>query len=140
MNKRAKLLFISALILLGSIGYLCFYFYTKPASQIVTSDADIQVTSENMVSSFAADEGEANAIYLERTVEVEGVVKEITFKNERYTIFLQGQNDFSSVICDIHPSRIEGIKELKQGERVILKGVCKGYLMDVIMLNCVLLN
>ena len=43
----------------------------------------------------------------------------------------------SFVMCDMSPISGTKINELTKGDTIALRGVCKGYLLDVIMLNCI---
>jgi len=141
MDSKRKIVIIISILLLGGTGFFYFSYYNKPNTiEIRNVKTEHSVTSESIVASFTSDETLANTIYLEKTVEVEGVIKDITFLNNRYTIILQGENEFSCLLCDMLPHEINAVKKLRQGQTVKLKGVCKGYLMDVIMLNCALLN
>ena len=101
---------------------------------------EVEISSDTLLALFQADEPLANATYVQKTIEVQGVVKEITETNNRYSVLLQSKNDSSHVICDMAPIKIRELKKLKAGQSVRLKGICKGFLMDVIMLNCVLVN
>ena len=79
-----------------------------------------------------------NRTYVNKVIEVSGVIKDISLLNDRYTVFLKSET-FSKnfVMCDMSPSgKIQG-DQLTIGDSITLKGVCKGYLLDVIMLNCI---
>ena len=102
--------------------------------------ADITISSEELVSSFMVDERSANSMYRGKVIEVEGIVKDVTFLNNRNTVFLYGDNKYSSVICDMFPNQESEIKDLKKGQKIKIKGVCKGFLKDAILLNCMLIN
>jgi len=99
-----------------------------------------KISSYQLVSEFIANEEKANEIYKDKRVEVEGVIQEINALNQRNTIFLVGKQSSSSVLCDFNYNRVEEIKRLRKGQRIKLKGVCKGFLNDVILLNCTLIN
>ena len=101
---------------------------------------DIQVDSKKLLSSFMDDEVSANFTYVEKTLEVVGIVEKISTLNNRHTIFLQGEDEQAFVICDMEPTEIDKIKTITPGQTVRLKGVCKGFLMDAIFLHCVLLD
>jgi len=127
-----------ALLLVGML----FIIYTKPARVEVSIVENYnQVAIEDLIQGFQVDEQKANKTYIEKVIEVEGVVKEISFMNNRHTVLLKS-NSFSQsfVMCDMSPLQNNTINELVQGDTVVLRGVCKGYLLDVIMLNCIPIN
>lgn len=137
-KKSFVLLIFSIMILILGV-YLYKVFYANSAIDMQSTPAEIQISSEKLISSFMTDEDLANSKYVQKTLEVKGIVREITFKNDRYTVFLQGGNEFC-IICDMQADQIENIRGIEPGQEVFLKGVCKGFLMDAILLNCILLN
>ena len=93
---------------------------------------------DELIAFFQRNELQANATYVNKVIEVSGVIKDISLLNDRYTVFLKSET-FSKnfVMCDMSPSgKIQG-DQLTIGDSITLKGVCKGYLLDVIMLNCI---
>ncbi|RKM87649.1 hypothetical protein D7036_24990, partial [Aquimarina sp. BL5] len=56
------------------------------------------------------------------------------------TVILYGDNKYSGVLCDMQSDQTVGIRKLKKGQKIMLKGVCKGFLKDAILLNCMLIN
>ena len=133
---------VSAVILLGVI--FCSFFvvktYNKPPVNINEVNTEVSISSEKLLTTFNTNEISANSEYVEKVITVNGNIKKITYLNDRYTILLQGENDLSHVMCDMSLSEIDQIRKLKKGESITIKGICKGYLMDVIMLNCILVN
>lgn len=137
-NKGFAAIFLMGCILLG--GYVFVTFLVEPNRDTSRARTEVRISSENLVSSFLADERSANTSYVEKTIEVQGIVREITFINDHYTVFLHGGDELACLMCDMQTDQLERVKELKPGQKVLLKGVCKGFLMDAILLNCVLIN
>ncbi|WP_350284459.1 hypothetical protein [uncultured Croceitalea sp.] len=131
---------LSILLLIVSI-YSCYTILNeRPFSEdIISSSSEIAISSEGLLQDFLEDEQEANATYVEKIIEVEGKVKEVTFLNDRYTVLLHSGTNMAYVMCDMRTEQAALVKELKEGDVVRLKGIFKGFLMDAIMLNCVLL-
>ncbi|RKN05057.1 hypothetical protein D7035_21570, partial [Aquimarina sp. AD1] len=114
--------------------------YNTSHIDINNVSTEISTDSQKLTASFINDENDANLIYKDKIVEVIGVVKEVTFLNDRNTIVLEGDNKNSSVLCDMQSDQFKMVKNLKKGQKIELKGVCKGFLKDVILLNCMLIN
>ncbi|MEO1013152.1 MAG: hypothetical protein AAFX53_17795 [Bacteroidota bacterium] len=142
MLKKINIWRILAFALLFWIGYqfMAAFLTTGTRADIATSKTDIRISSEKLVWSFLADENKAQAVFVEKTVEVEGTVKKINTKNDRYTLFLQGSEENTYVMCDMLPNQMKTLRELQRGQTVRLKGICKGFLMDAIFLNCIVLE
>ena len=138
--KKKKIylyVFISALILINAYYYILPYFKnTTKNLELVASEASIK--SNDLINSYILNEEKTDKLYTGKIIEVSGFVKEVTFLNNRNTVILYSKNKTSGVICDIHPSQIEKIKKLKEHQEIVVKGICKGFLKDVILLNCYL--
>ncbi|GAA4271583.1 hypothetical protein U6A24_13435 [Aquimarina gracilis] len=136
-NKIKPLVLILVLITTVSI----YFKYSEPAfSDISKVATDIEVNSKELVSSYILNEKTANTAYRGKIVEVDGIVKEVTFLNDRNTIILYGSSKHSNVICDMQLSQAEEVRKLVKGQKIRIKGVCKGFLKDAILLHCILTN
>jgi Cu/Ag efflux protein CusF len=72
-------------------------------------------------------------------IQVSGYVKEVNLLNERITLILKGEQDSSPyMICDFQTDQKDIIHQIKENDKVQVKGVFKGFLKDAIFLNCIL--
>ena len=138
--RKSVILFIVLLLGLFLLRQLNVSLEKKPNENSLSVEADLHVTSEDLVASFLDDEELANSTYVEKTIEVEGIVKEVTFMNNRYTVLLQGNGEYMCIMCDMKDDQEAQVQTLAKGNSVVLKGICKGFLMDAILLNCVLVK
>lgn len=77
----------------------------------------------------------------ERVITIKGIVKDINFLNNRNTIILRDTKDLGILaICDLQKNQEEQLKKISLGESVTIKGILKGSLNDIILLNCVINN
>lgn len=139
-NKKTNRVIICLILLMGGISYFYIGYYNKPHKDIHKIKTAYKISSEKLINLFILNKDLANAHYVEKTIEIKGVIKEINFINSRYIVSLQGKNDFSNVLCEMHKSQLNQIEKIKLGETIRIKGICKGYLVDVIMLNCIVLK
>ena len=131
MHRKKLFIGILTLVLAG-MGYLLFWFNKAPEEPVE------QVDIGELISMFQDNEELANDTYTEKILEVEGVVEEISFLNNRHTILLRGDKFAQNfILCDMAFESKDGKERITKGDTIKLKGVCKGYLLDVIMLNCV---
>ena len=113
------------------MGYVLVQYHTAPEEQVEAVDIG------ELITMFQDNEQLANDTYAEKILEVEGVVEEISFLNDRHTILLRGDKfEQNFILCDMAIESKEK-KRMIKGDTIKLKGICKGYLLDVIMLNCV---
>lgn len=139
VKKKIFITFLTSFCL-GLVYYILVKFNEEPNQNSITAETEIRINSTDLLASFISDETLANKTFVEKIIEVEGIVKEVTFFNNRYTVLLQGGEEYMCIMCDMKENQIEQIKTLTKGDTVVLKGICKGFLMDAILLNCVLLN
>ncbi len=138
MNKK-KHIFIPIGLLLIVIGFFCLYTISRKTPSIKNSDVEATIQSGTLITSFLDNEKQANTKYLNKVIEVQGTIKDINFLNDRHTIVLSNGYKDHYILCDLSIDQLELSKNLKKGQKIRVKGVCKGYLKDVILLQCILL-
>ncbi|CAL2062625.1 OB-fold protein [Tenacibaculum platacis] len=117
---------------------VCFSFFMQACSNqnnIKEVAPRFAISSNDLLLEFAANENEASDKYVDQVIEVHGTIKEITSLNNRKTVILNTSSS-SGIICDINDSEQEILNDLKKNQLIHIKGICKGYLKDVILLNC----
>ncbi|WP_435624865.1 OB-fold protein [Flagellimonas sp.] len=138
--RKSVILFVVLIIGLLLFRYLDKVTSEQPNEVSLTAEAEYHIKSEDLLDSFISNEELANKMYVEKTIEVEGIVKEVTFLNNRYTVLLQGNGSYTCIMCDMKEDQVAQVQTLAKGNSVVLKGICKGFLMDAILLNCVLVK
>ncbi len=134
-KMKNKYFFLFAFLFISSLCVV--FFYNKEATiNLDGITADIVVTAEKLTDSFIKDEKKANDTYKNKVIEINGIIKSISLKNNRYTLLLHGNNNEHSVMCDV----LIDSDTIVPNKKVTIKGICKGFLQDVIILNCVLIN
>jgi hypothetical protein len=137
MKKKNNIIYIFiALLLLVNGYYYVVPYFTNSNKNLELVAYEASINSNDLIDSFLLSEAETNKLYSGKIIEVSGFVKEVTFLNNRNTVILYSQHKTSGVICDIHPSQIEKVKNLKEHQKIVVKGICKGFLKDVVLLNC----
>lgn len=140
IKKRKKIisavLVIVLLIIIG--GVTGYKISNQPHVDVSKTEADINISGIILLEEFETDETKANTKYLEKIIEVTGTIGSISIENGNQIITLKEENAFGSIIC--HSSNNEDFKNLKENDIVTIKGICTGYLMDVILIKCVIIN
>lgn len=77
--------------------------------------------------------------FIEKAIEVEGEIKEITFQDGKYSLILKGNSNKTFILCEMQSNQSNVVEKLHQGQRIKLKGILKGFLMDIILLHCVII-
>lgn len=134
ITKKRLLYIIGGLLLI--IGLFIFSFLVVDKKHNAYSKPDISIQSNKLVNAFATNEKKAAILYTNKLIEVTGTIKKITHLNKKNTVILNSVNGNSGIICELNDS--EKLIGLKVGQKILIKGICKGFLEDVILLNCYL--
>lgn len=137
--KKNKI--IISILIFGSICFFIVYqTYNTPHRNVIGSTKDISLTADKIMDDFFSDESKANQRYLDKIIEVSGIISELKVVKEKAIITLKTTQDFGNVLCHLSENASQDILALSEGQRITLKGVCTGYLMDVILIKSEVIN
>lgn len=141
MKKKYVRILIVILLLGGAALFYGLKEYNRGHKDASKHDADFAISATELFQKFSTDENAANGMYLDKTIEISGIVKSVD-KDEtgNYTIQLESGDMMSSVSCQMDTRHNADAEKVKAGETVKIKGTCTGILMDVILIRCVLSN
>lgn len=129
------------MLVLGVIAaFIAYKTYNKPHINVATFKSDISLSADTILNDFTLDENAANVAYLDKIIQVNGTISDIKLENGKGIIALQTNDDFGSVLGHLSDTATKKINALKVGQSIILKGICTGYLMDVILVKCEIIN
>lgn len=143
MKKRKTLWKILAVVLVIGIGvaiYAYREFYRKP-KDLLELQPKFSVSAVDFLKEFGTNDKAANEKYLNKVVEVNGIVKE-TKKDENgfYTIVLGEPSAMSSVRCSMDSAHCNMLKNISTGNNLSVKGICTGYNADELLGSDIILN
>ncbi len=131
---KKVLLVLLALAALGAgIG---FYMFNKPLTSTQSMKTDHKIQSNALLTAFEENEVEANAKYLDKVIEMTGEIDKVEIKDEKTSVYIATDNPLSSIIFQLE----QPLEDLSEGQVVTLKGICTGYLMDVVLVRAVLIK
>lgn len=132
--KKSYIIIILLFIL--SVVWIAFRMYNKPHRDPL-SEASIKISATELFRSYENDEAGANGLYLDKVLEVRGEIAEITTNQELIPIVsLETENPMFGVRCTMESSTIN----VKPGDSVTIKGICTGYLSDVVIIKATLVE
>lgn len=128
-----------AVVLVGVI--VALYFYNLGQDDLSKVAPAYEITAEELYYEFSENEETANEKYINKVIQVKGTLgdKEIT-SDSTLNLVLNTSDSPGSVICSFNDSDKLDPDSLKLGQEVIVRGVCSGMLMDVLLNNCVLIK
>ncbi len=90
----------------------------------------IRITAEAIFDSFTVNENRANQVYLNKAIEVSGIVADIKKNQEgNAVVYLKTSDPIFGVNCTFK----ENPDSIVPGSNITFKGICTGYLSDVII-------
>ncbi len=127
-----KLLIILAAL---SIPLIIYFIWNRPHRDIKNEETSIRITADSLFAAYSANEQSANKLYLDKAVEVKGKVAEVKTNSENKTvIILQTADPMFGVNCTMEQAGTS----VKSGDEVEIKGICTGFLSDVVLNRCYL--
>ena len=137
--KKNKIVIV--ILIVGFVGvFVAYKMYNKPHVNVVDTKSDIILSASKILNDFSTDENVANKLYLEKIIKINGTISELNIEKERGIITLKTTDDFGSVLCHLSEGGMKKMKTLKVGQTITLKGICTGFLMDVILVKCEIIS
>lgn len=136
-NNTRKLGYLLAILMTIVVSF-ALYLYNKPALDVFATKPSFLVTAVQLMNQFEEDEAKANTNYLEEILEVKGTV--ILLNEEEGIITLGEEGAMFGITCHLAEEELLKLKEIKRGAGLSIKGVCTGYLMDVVLIKCFIMN
>jgi hypothetical protein len=125
-----KKIVIAVLLLLLIGAGAAFYLWNKPHPK---PQNGIPVTSENLTREYNEDEKTANTKYLNKPLEVTGIVSSVTSNQDgNLVITLASGDPMAETQCTMADKDVKVAK----GQNVTLVGFCKGNNMGVVLTDC----
>ncbi len=132
--------FVYIIIIIVIIGAIAgIYLYNKPQKDMNRQRADFVLTASELHKEFTADEPAANLKYIGKTLEVTGNITSVNIEQEKVvSVILETSDEISSVICTFRESMDP--RDINMMKPATLRGELSGFLMDVLLNNCVLIK
>lgn len=133
--KKNLILGFLAVVALGIIGVWYFIFYRPTHNKRdVADEQGIAITAAALVKAYQENEANANTLYLDKAVEITGEVSDTTRDAAgKPSITLKSEDAFSNVSCTLK----QDAPGIVLGKTITIKGVCTGYLSDVIVIDAI---
>jgi len=114
--------------------------YNKPHMDIKKSEANLITDANIILIDYESNEEKANIKYTNNIIQIKGLISEISTYDGNVTITLKDKNFDASIICNLLPEENFDALQLKKGKEISIKGICTGYLLDVILIKCVIVK
>ena len=127
---------IVGFLILGLLGGIYVYMeFNKEHRDILSEEASIKVKSSELFQAYVEDESAANVLYLDKVIEVSGIITEINAEPGSEMIVLETSDDFFGV--NVYFDDVNSLSGLESGKSILIKGHCTGGdEMGVVMAHC----
>ena len=134
---KIALFFVSFIALSGILAAL--YMYNLKHTDMAKAKPDFVITASVLQKAFEDDETAASTRYINKILEVTGIIASVKpAGNNVLSISLVTGSDLSSVICTF--PAIADPSKFRTGDEITLRGECSGFLMDVLLNNCAVIE
>ena len=141
-KKSVRIILTIAIIFLVSGVLAGLYLYNKQHKDLSGVKADYVLEAHDLVAAFGTDEIAATEKYLNKVIEVTGLVTWMEYgaADSTLSLTLTGYGDNSGVICTFNGIPDKSLVSFKEGESLTVRGECSGMLMDVLLNNCAVIS
>jgi len=120
--------------------FLVYSYANRQQPDTQSFHTKAQLTPNEFISLFDVDNTNQAQEYIDEAIEIKGVLEKVTFRDNRYTLFINSDEEGRFIMCEMQADQKELIKGIKENEIVTVKGIFKGVLLDAILLNCIIIN
>lgn len=118
--------------------FTAVYLYNLKVKDLEKAKADYVMTASELQKAFELEEDLAVQKYANKIIDVTGEIESVKYgENNSVNVSLATASNYTSVICTF--LNIDGLPELRPGQTITIRGECSGYLLDVLMNNCIIL-
>jgi tRNA_anti-like len=134
--KKFKIPIVLLLLAVIAGGIFAWFFYWNKPQQNIKDASSVAVSANELFTNYSTNEQKANQSYIDKIVAVTGEVSSLTKNSEGKTVVMLKTNDpVFGVNCTMEQDAV-----MKTGETITLKGICTGYLTDVVVIRCYKVN
>jgi len=131
---KTRNIIVSVVLLLMVVSGVFLYQYNRPTRN-VADEKSVPVTADQLFQQFSTNEQAANKLYLNKVLEVRGYIAEIKHTEQgKDVIFLKSGDPMFGVSCSLE-NNTTNQASLKPGDSATVKGICTGYLTDVVLIR-----
>lgn len=136
MKKKLKIISLAVLVAAVFAGLYASREFNRTYSPTEKLKAVYSYDATDLVEEFEMDESTANSKLNDQVIAVKGSISKIEITDSTQTLTLGGSLFSGAVLCQFAAGYETEQSKLKEGDTVIVKGICTGLLMDVILIRC----
>lgn len=135
---KRKIIFITVFAI-STISAIIGYTFRPSPNSMKNSSTAYSISSEQLATSFETDEEKANTTYLNKVIVIEGKLSEIENAELDKAILSVKGNSTTNISCLFSNTELPTPKP-EIGQIIKIKGICTGYIFDVVLTKCSVIN
>jgi len=135
MSKKIRYIVIFLILALIAAVAAWKYTFKESEASVASHKTEVTIDAPSLLLAFETNEDSANLKYLDKVIMVSGTVGSVVKDSLGYSVYLKEKDAISGILCSFDISNYDSAR-LKPGSQINVKGLCTGYLMDVIMNKC----
>jgi hypothetical protein len=140
MKKNWKYILLGLVIIMVAGAVYGYLLYNKPHRNVLKAKTDYTISTSELLKEFGSNSTLASEKYIGKILMVTGKVESINVTPMNSTIQLSADGGFFGVNCSFNSNGATDLLKIKIGDEIQIKGLCNGYIDDVILNNCFLIN
>lgn len=147
--KKRKILIGTVIVLLAVLIASAYIYkeYNRKHADTATLNPDYVLSATALLNQFAHDSALSSRKYMDRLLQVSGVVKQVDSIDDRNLVMVLGDSTVRSAVrCNLDSVHQSVAMRIQAGQTITVKGVCSGYNQDellgsdVILIRCALVS
>jgi polyisoprenoid-binding protein YceI len=135
--KKKLFIVLGILAAIVLIGFITLKIMSKNAERHVETENGIPVTAAVLATDYATQEDNANKKYLNKTLEITGLLAAADSNETHQTVLLLKD---PGAVAGVSVTFKKHIDAVAPGSTITVKGICTGFLSNVIVTDGILLN
>lgn len=138
MIKKLLIPFLIILLVAGASVYYYVFIYSTQHHRNINKEESVFIVADSLIQAFGNNETSANAKYLNKVLEIKGVlIDTATNQQQALTLTMGDKNNLTFVYVTLNSLPTTSFK---LGDSIKVKGVCAGLLSDIVINDAVLIK
>ena len=139
MSRKSFLIIVFIAVAALAVYLLVKLTFRESEKSVASEPAVATLNAPQLLQLFEENEDSANRLYLGKVIQVQGVIDSFIEDSVSVSVYLKDAEAFTGIMC-VFDKTVLDATSLQQGAEISIKGMCSGYLFDVILNKCALVE
>jgi len=105
-------------------------------------EAPISVTAADLYNQYDENEVSADRLYMDKLLQVSGVIDSVTVTFGQIQVIVTDGQDWSfiAIYCNFEDDQSDAVSALKNGDSIVIQGICRGKALTPALDNCTIIS